>query len=356
MKKKIILLLITAFLISSRGIVEVDAGENLRAVPTKQSIILDGKARDPRGYNIGGNNYFMLRDIAYIFKDTKSRFEVEWDEEKKAINLKSSSIYTGDVPSYQIKTPYIEEKAKISTAKIYKEGEEIFLSAYLLGGYNYYKLRDLANVIGFKVDYDPLSNTVLMESEGQKLRTNREGLDYYVNDQGLKLDKKNYREWTREEKQEQRQVILELINEERKRLDISPLEMDERLNEISQYKSEDMYKENKLSHIGSYGDLRDLYNKFGLKYRRAAENCSLGYATGEEIYKSFYNSPGHYANMVDPNLRKIGIGFKDTDMPVRQIKYNKIPRGYSGDIYKNSKSNDYILLTKGYWCAMNFSD
>lgn len=366
MKKKIILLLVGILLITSRGIVEAGAEKTLRAIPTKQNISLDGKLRDPRAYNIGGNNYFMLRDVAHILKDTKSEFQIEWNGEKKAINLRTSSIYTREGPGSQISTPYIEEKARKSTAKLYKDGEEVFLMAYLIGGHNYYKLRDLADELGFKVAWDFSSNTVLMLSDPKManleskdpviVKTNVKESDSYINAQGIKLDKNNYREWTKGEKQDQRELILEMINEERKSLGREPLELDETLNHISQYKAEDMYKENKLAHTGCYGTLRDLYNKFNLNYRAAAENCSYGYRTGEEIYKSFYNSPGHYGNMVDPNLRKIGIGFKDTDNPIREVKYSKIPRGYKGDIYKNSKNNDYILLARGYWCAMNFSD
>lgn len=45
-----------------------------------QSIAVDGNVYNVPSYNIEGYNYYSLRDISYITKDTEADFLVVWDE------------------------------------------------------------------------------------------------------------------------------------------------------------------------------------------------------------------------------------------------------------------------------------
>ena len=72
------------------------------ATPTQANLLLDGNKKVVPAYNIGGNNYFKLRDIAEFFKNTVKKFNVLWDNIKVvrvAILLKFfiPTDYTNDI-------------------------------------------------------------------------------------------------------------------------------------------------------------------------------------------------------------------------------------------------------------------
>ncbi len=121
-------------------------------------LTVDGKARDVVAYNIKGNNYFKLRDVANLLNGTNAQFDVIWDSEKKAINLKSNTAYsTNDSISLdEIKDPV----ATGSTSAIYKDGGKILAGAYNISGNNYFKLRDIAAIFNFAVVWDDATKTI----------------------------------------------------------------------------------------------------------------------------------------------------------------------------------------------------
>lgn len=127
-------------------------------------VTLDGQSVTPQGYNIEDNNYYKLRDIAYLLNGTDSQFNVTWDAANNSIVLTSSEAYQpvggelGDSVSAQITscTP--------SSATIVLDGTTISLTGYLVNGNNYYKLRDVGNALSFGVDYDTANQAVLIDS------------------------------------------------------------------------------------------------------------------------------------------------------------------------------------------------
>lgn len=48
---------------------------------------------------------------------------------------------------------------------------------------------------------------------------------------------------------------------------------------------------------------------FGYRGYAGAENAFCGYMTPEEAIKGWLNSPGHRANLLDPNSRELGLGY-----------------------------------------------
>lgn len=121
-------------------------------------LTVDGQVKDVVAYNIKGNNYFKLRDIANLLNGTNAQFDVTWDNEKKAINLKSNTAYsTNDSISLdEIKDPI----AQGSTSAIYKDGGKILAGAYNISGNNYFKLRDIAAIFNFAVVWDNATKTI----------------------------------------------------------------------------------------------------------------------------------------------------------------------------------------------------
>lgn len=135
------------------------------ATLSKSKVLVNGKETPLIAYTIDGNNYFKLRDIAYVLTGTSGQFGVEWDESNKAIEIVSGRIYkkTGsELSAGQVK----EEPAYPSKSPIYKDSVPVSLKAYTIGGNNYFKLRDLGDVIGFLVGWDGKKNTVTIETIG----------------------------------------------------------------------------------------------------------------------------------------------------------------------------------------------
>lgn len=64
--------------------------------------------------------------------------------------------------------------AMVSTQKVYVNNQEVDLEAYSIDGYNYYKLRDLGEAVGFSVDYDEGSDSVMINTEEKSDTTSEE--------------------------------------------------------------------------------------------------------------------------------------------------------------------------------------
>ena len=127
---------------------------SLQVKASTHNVKVNGKNVSPQGYYIVngtqyGNNYFKLRDIAYLLSGTKGQFNVRWDKENERILLTSGTAYE----------TVGGELADSSTAV-----EKITLDGYIINGNNYYKLRDIGKAIGFDVDFDNASSTVLVKT------------------------------------------------------------------------------------------------------------------------------------------------------------------------------------------------
>ena len=117
-------------------------------------LLLDGVAREVYPYNIDGNNYFKLRDLAALLAETNQAFSVQWQEEKGAIQLNTQEAYVVGESDLQFPVGMLQTEAEISTAKIYCNDNEVQAKAYTINGNNYFKLRDLGDAIGFLVGWD----------------------------------------------------------------------------------------------------------------------------------------------------------------------------------------------------------
>lgn len=129
-----------------------------------QNVIFNGKETEIKGYMIEDSNYFKLRDIAALLKDSEASFNVTFNSSKQRIEITRLSPYQMTKDDL---TPLEDSNsdAKPSPQKVYVDGEKVAFPAYSIDGYNYFKLRDLGKVIGFYVDYDKDGNKVIVKGE-----------------------------------------------------------------------------------------------------------------------------------------------------------------------------------------------
>lgn len=143
------------------------------AVPTSSKVYVNGREVAFEAYNINGNNYFKLRDIAQVLRGTEKQFEVTWDPTIKmdigeqsfsgAIVMTSKKPYTtigGEMQQGNRET----KQAKLTTSPILMNNRPVQLTAYNISGNNFFKLRDLGNVFDFNVSWDAGVQAVVVNS------------------------------------------------------------------------------------------------------------------------------------------------------------------------------------------------
>ncbi|KFD42156.1 hypothetical protein HX99_06885 [Peptococcaceae bacterium SCADC1_2_3] len=104
------------------------------------------------------------------------------------------------------------------------------------------------------------------------------------------------------------QKMIDLINIQRSKYGLTPLKINADLTRAARLKANDMLENNYFSHTSpTYGSPFNMLRQFDISYRTAAENLA-GAPTVEMAHESLMNSPGHRANILNPNFTDIGIG------------------------------------------------
>jgi len=108
------------------------------------------------------------------------------------------------------------------------------------------------------------------------------------------------------------QQVVDLTNAYRVAAGCAPLAVSPQLTAAAAAHSQDMAQNNFFSHTGSDGSSPwDRIKRTGYSYRSAAENIAAGYRTAGDVVQGWYNSPGHRQNMLNCDLREIGVAYAD---------------------------------------------
>lgn len=106
------------------------------------------------------------------------------------------------------------------------------------------------------------------------------------------------------------QQVLNLTNRFRQQHGRLELKLSGRLSAIALQHSQDMAVQDYFSHTGKDGSQPwERMTAGGYAWSRAAENIAAGQRTPAEVVQAWINSPGHRANMLDPDVKEIGIGY-----------------------------------------------
>ncbi len=75
--------------------------------------------------------------------------------------------------------------------------------------------------------------------------------------------------------------------------------------------SRDMVKENFFSHTGSNGSsVADRITEEGYTWETYGENLAWGYASVEQVFDAWLDSPLHCKNMMNPVVKELGLGME----------------------------------------------
>ncbi|MDW7675806.1 MAG: CAP domain-containing protein, partial [Bacillota bacterium] len=105
--------------------------------------------------------------------------------------------------------------------------------------------------------------------------------------------------------------MVDLVNQERSKAGLKPLQVDMAIVKVARLKSQDMITNKYFAHNSPvYGSPFDMMKSYGITYRTAGENLA-GAGTVDRAHINLMNSPGHRANILNANYTHIGIGVVD---------------------------------------------
>ena len=105
--------------------------------------------------------------------------------------------------------------------------------------------------------------------------------------------------------------MLELINAERSAAGLRPLAADPELTQVAEAHSTDMFARGYFAHVTPEG--RDPFERMReaqVRFSTAGENLALA-PTLQIAHTGLMNSPGHRANILQPEFGRVGIGIMD---------------------------------------------
>ena len=135
----------------------------LVARPTAATVLVNGENISFDAYNILGNNYFKLRDLAHVLSGSEKQFDVDFDLESNTILLTTGEEYTvvgGEMAGKgeENKTP------RATSSSILLDDEEVSFTAYNIEGNNYFMLRDIGAAFDFGVEWNDETKTIIIDT------------------------------------------------------------------------------------------------------------------------------------------------------------------------------------------------
>ena len=113
--------------------------------------------------------------------------------------------------------------------------------------------------------------------------------------------------------------VLRLVNEARSRsrrcggeryAPVAPLAPSQLLNEAAYRHARDMARHSFFDHAGRDGSQpKQRVARLGYRSRLTGENIAFGPESAEEVVAGWLASPGHCANIMEPRIQEMGIGF-----------------------------------------------
>ena len=238
------------------GTVAYAAG--ILAQPKTAVVVIDGRVVDLKGYLIEGAHYFQLRDLAVALAPGGKDFSIIWDGAANTIRIDTRRGY--DPNEIMVIAP-VSTPTPVPTLSPTPRPSSRTAPAGVLA-------KDLA--IWLDEDYALFDNEI---------------------------------------------EAIQRINEERANAGLNPVTINLDLCRVARIKAVEMVELGYFSHESpNYGLPPAMVQRFGIPYRRVAENASyLGGSSARGVVWNWMHSDAHKRNLLNPAHREIGIGFANKD-------------------------------------------
>ena len=150
-------------ILSGVGSPKISTGD--KAVRSRQSVVVNGAPVAFDAYNIDGSNYFKLRDLAMALNGTGKQFSVSFNSTTSTVGITPNRAYTPIGGELSTGSGNTADTAP-STHKVTINDVPVSISAYNIGGANYFKLRDLMRLIDVFVGYNEATGVVTIDTSG----------------------------------------------------------------------------------------------------------------------------------------------------------------------------------------------
>ena len=162
--KKIISMVLIFIVLGLSSLCTVFAEYGSTAKGTIPFVYVNGTQVFGKAFNMDGNNYFKLRDLAEQLNGTESQFDVIWNSDKGQVEIVTGQGYTykGESSPDNTKDSYIVYP---TASPILVDGKVIHITAFNVDNYNYFKLRDLAEIIPFYVNWVEEQNSIYITTQ-----------------------------------------------------------------------------------------------------------------------------------------------------------------------------------------------
>ena len=253
------------------------------AARSSMPVLVDGQDVAFDAYQIADYNYFKLLDIAAALAQTDSRFAVSYDAATRTIALTTGADYV--LVGGELTAGLVPETAEAdrSPVQVTVDGQPVQLEAYEIGGYHYFKLRDLGTALHFQVGFDEASRSVQIDPETASDAPEQPAAASDA------------------------EAVWTQVNAAREAAGLDPLALDDALCEAAQVRAEELAQV--FDHTRPNGEscftVLDEVDVGG--YHTAGENIAMGYGDADSVMDGWMNSPGHRANILNEDFSRIGV-------------------------------------------------
>ena len=138
--------------------------ETLTVNPTPSTVYVNGEAAAFEAYLIGENNYFKLRDLAFALNSSNKQFEIGYDNATAAITITSGQPYTPVGGEMRAGDGSSKSATLNATINISKDGVPVEITAYMIDGNNFMRLRDVMRLLDVYVGYDNATRAITLDT------------------------------------------------------------------------------------------------------------------------------------------------------------------------------------------------
>ncbi|MNI45505.1 hypothetical protein D3C73_999320 [compost metagenome] len=223
---------------------------------------------------------------------------LQWDPIKRTVatTLKKGTESAGI--TLAIDSPYLIKEYADVGGKTEASVTKLDVQAQIIDGHTYIPLRAAAEAFGYLLDWNPITNTAALKFSGStKNRTDATYPVYDTTESAAALS-----DYERE--------VFVLTNEQRIAEGLKPLVLNVALSAVARQKSQDMVDNQYFDHQSAkWGSPFDMMKDAGIRFSAAAENIAKGQLTPEQVVRSWMNSAGHRANILNAKYTELGVGF-----------------------------------------------
>jgi len=126
--------------------------------PSTHTFLLNGEQIDIHAFNIHGYNFLRICDLANALWGTDSRFDVFMEPLSDTATVQTPPFVYHEGFEYKIANPIVSQVI-FNDADVFAD-----IMAYLIGDIQYLKLRNLADMLSFEVEWDEESMTVFINA------------------------------------------------------------------------------------------------------------------------------------------------------------------------------------------------